>query len=301
MEEIFQQELVSSLSTTQTMRDQQPQSTTPEGISIISTATTAKTDDEKAESDSMISISTQASKVSSQGSSKIYDDSTEITQRLATSTASVVSNNYQQSQLTTSEGISTTTTAKIDDEKTESNPTISTQASKIPSQGSSKIYDSTEITQRLATSTASVVSDNYHKETPEVNEETTETNYELPATPETNHELPEPVQETQEPNQEVSEKSEEKSSNTERSFEISKTQTPQYENALQQQPTQVSVTQVSDDQKKKESTVDSVVDKIYGIVKTTTSLFSEESGDEFKSVEISIESEKIEDEEEETR
>lgn len=234
-EEILQLDLASSpdLSTIQSMTDQQPQSTTPGGISIISTATTA--DDKKTESDPMISISTQASMVSSQGSSKLYDDSTEITQR-------------------------------------------------------------------WATSTASVVSDNYHKETPEVNQETTETNYELPATPETNHESPEPVQETQEPNQEVSEESEEKSSNTERSFEVSKTQTPQYENTSQQQSTEASVTQVSDDQKKKESTVDSVVDKIYGIVKTTTSLFSEESDGDSESVEISIEkSEKIEDEEEETR
>ncbi|TGZ49700.1 uncharacterized protein Impe3 [Temnothorax longispinosus] len=238
-EELLQLETVtaSPTSTTQSMKDQQPQSTTPQGISIIPTATTAKVHDQKTDIP-MVLTSTQANKVSSQGSSKIYDDSTEIAQL-------------------------------------------------------------------FVTSTASVVSDNYHKETPEVNEETTETNYELPATPETNHELPEPVQETQEPNQEVSEESAEKSPNTERSSgEVSTTQTPRHDVVSQQQSTQASVTQVSDDQKKTEPSVDSVVDKIHGIVRTTTSLFSEESdgSDESKSVGTSIEkSEQIEDEEEETR
>lgn len=211
----------------------------------------------------------------------------------------------QQSQSTTPVGISiisTASTAKVHDERIES-PTMST--STLASRGSSKTNDDpTEVVQRLATSTASVVSD--HKETPEVNEETTEKNYELQATPETNHESPEPVQETPESNQEIPEQSEGKFSNTERSFrKVSiQTQTPQYNDASRQQSTQASVTQVSDDQKKKEPTVDSVVDEIYGIVKTTTSLFSEESDDtdESKSVEISIEkSEKIEDEEEDTR
>lgn len=209
----------------------------------------------------------------------------------------------QQSQSTTPVGISiisTASTAKVHDERIES-PTMST--STLASRGSSKTNDDpTEVVQRLAT--ASVVSD--HKETPEVNEETTEKNYELQATPETNHESPEPVQETPESNQEIPEQSEGKFSNTERSFrKVSiQTQTPQYNDASRQQSTQASVTQVSDDQKKKEPTVDSVVDEIYGIVKTTTSLFSEESDDtdESKSVEISIEkSEKIEDEEEDTR
>lgn len=214
-------------------------------------------------------------------------------------------------QSTTPEGISiisTATTAKVQNERTKI-PMISTstQANNVPSQGSSKIYDdSTEMAQRLATSTVSVVSDNYHKETPEVNEETTETNYELPATPETNHELPESVHESQESSQEVSEESEENSSNQHFFGEVSTSQTSQYDPS-QLQSTQASVTQVSNDQKKKKPTVDSVVDEIYGIVKTTTSFFSEESdtndnSDQSKSVEISIEkSEKIEDEEEETR
>lgn len=214
----------------------------------------------------------------------------------------------QQSQSTTPEGISiipTATTAKVHDEKTET-PIISTStlASEASSQGSLKTYDPIDVAQQLSTSTASIVFD--HKETPEVNAETTETNYELSATPETNHESPEPVQETPESNQEVPEESEEKSSITERSSgKVStQTQTPQYNDASRQQSTQASVTQGSDDQKKKEPTVDSVVHEIYGIVKTTTSPFSEDSddSDESKSVEISIEkSEKIEDEEEETR
>lgn len=237
-EEILQLELAtsSSLPTTQSMKDQQSQSTTPEGIFIISTATTAKVHDKKTETPMM---------------------------------------------------------------------STSTLTSEISSQGSSTTYEPTEVAQRLATSIASVVSDNGHRETPEVNEETTEKNYELSATPETNHESPEPVQEIPESNQEVPEKSEEKFLNTERSIDAISTQsqTPQY-NVTRQQSTQASVTQVSDDQKKKKPTVDSVVDEIYGIVKTTTSLFSEESddADESKSVETSIEkSEKIEEEEEETR
>lgn len=209
------------------MKQQQPQSTTPEGISIISTTTTAKTQDERTETPMMLT-STLENKVSNQESSKTYDRST------------------------------------------------------------------TEVSQRLQTSIASTISDNDHKETPEVNEETTEMNYELPATPETNHESPEPVQETQESNQEVSEENEEKSSSTE--SEISTIQIPQ-------QSTQASVTEVSDDQKTTEPTVDSVVDKIHGIVKTTTSPFSEDSDEnESKGVDISIEKkEKIEDEKEEIR
>lgn len=237
-EEVFLVDVGTSsmISTTQSMKDQQSQSTTPKEISIIPTATTAKVHDEKTETPIIISTSTLASEVSSQGTLKTYDP--------------------------------------------------------------------IDVAQQLPTSTASVVFD--HKETPEINAETTETNYELPGTPETNHESPEPVQETPESNQEVPEESEEKSSITERSSgKVStQTQTPQYNAASQQQSTQASVTQGSDDQRKKEPTVDSVVHEIYGIVKTTTSPFSEESddSDESKNVEISIEkSEKIEDEEEETR
>lgn len=214
----------------------------------------------------------------------------------------------QQLQSTTPKGISiisTATTAQVHDASTEI-PTISisTQASEESSQGPSKIYDnSTEVAQRLVTSTASAASDIHHIEIPEVNEETTEMNYELTGTPETNHESPEPAQETQEPNQEVSEENAENTSNTERSFDkIPKTQVLQYNDSSQS--TQASITQVSDDPKKKDPTVDSVVSEIYGIVKTTTSFFNDESdsSDQSKTVEISIEkSEKIEDEKEETR
>ncbi|EGI58851.1 hypothetical protein G5I_12965 [Acromyrmex echinatior] len=227
-EEILQLVTSSSISTTQSMKKQQPQSTTPEGISTISTATTAKVHEERTESiisTPIISTSTLANELSSQSSSKTYDNSTEVAQRLATSTASVVSD---------------------------------------------------------------------HKETPEVNQETIETNYELPVTPETNHESPEPVQEIPESNQEVIQN--EESSNTERSFGKVSTQIQTQQQAL--------ITQVLNFQKTKKPTVDSVVDEIHRIVKTTTSLFSDESddSDESKSVETSIEkSEKIDEEEEETR
>jgi len=236
----------------------------------------------------------------------------EISQIESTTSSSISTTQSKQltqsSQSTMPEGIfiiSTATTAKVHNEKTETPKTsTSTLASEVSSQGSSKIYDDpTEVLRRLAASTASASDSNY--ETPEMNEEMTETNYELPATPETNHESPEPVQETPESDQEVPEESEEKFSNTERSsFEVSsQTQTPQYNDASQQQSTQASVTQISDEKKKK-ATVDSVVDEIYGIVKTTTSLFSDDldDTDESKSGEISIEtSEKIEDEKEEIR
>ncbi|KYN34522.1 hypothetical protein ALC56_11009 [Trachymyrmex septentrionalis] len=100
-EKILQLELVtsSSISTTQSMKKQQPQSTTPEGISIISTATTAKVHEERTEisiiSTPIISTSTLTNEISSQSSSKTYDNSTEVAQRLATSTASVVSDHKE--------------------------------------------------------------------------------------------------------------------------------------------------------------------------------------------------------------
>ncbi|KAL0128216.1 hypothetical protein PUN28_003460 [Cardiocondyla obscurior] len=235
VEEISQIELTtsSSISTTQSLKDQKLQSTTPEGIYIISTSTTAKVHDGRTEIPTA-STSTLTSNVSNQGSSKIYDDSIETTSQYLT--------------------------------------------------------------------ISSIVTDSYHKETPEINEETTEKNYESPATPETNHELPEATQESQESNQEVSEESEEKSSTTVRfSEQVSKTS--RRDNTFRRQSAQISVTQVSNDQKTKEPTIDSVVSKIHGIVKTTTSLFNDDfDDDESKSVETSIEkSEKIEDEEEETR
>lgn len=228
----------------------------------------------------------------------------ETSQESLITKSSTESTEHQQSQSTTLKETSVTTTAttaKIHDGKTKAPEMLATfPVSETSSQGSSKIYDDlTEAAQHVETSISSSLVD--HQESPEVNEETAEINYELPATPETNHELPESVQETQESNQEVPEKSEEFSTIANSSSD----ETLQYDNVLQQQSTQISVTKATDGQKKKEPTVDSVVDEIYGIVKTTASPFSEESdiSSESKSaMGISIEKmESIEDEEDETR
>lgn len=216
---------------------------------------------------------------------------------------------YQQPQSTTLAGtsmITTATTTKVPNEKTETLEMLaSIPVSQTSSQGSSKIYDDlTEVTQHAATSISSGLID--HEESPEVNEEMAEINYELPATPETNYELPEPVQETQESNQEYPEKNEDFST-TENSFsKTPKDEILQHGDVSQQQSIQISVTRAMDNQRKKEPTVDSIVDEIYGIVKTSTSPFSEESDiiDEStkSAAEILIEKmETIEDEEEETR
>lgn len=214
---------------------------------------------------------------------------------------------HQQSQSTTPRGtsmITTATTTKIRDEKTETPEILASISVSQTSSQSSEIYDDlTEAAQQAETSISSSLVD--HEESPEVNEETAEMNYESPATPEANHELPEPVQETQESNQEFPEKGEEFLT-IENSFsETPKDETLQYDDVSQQQSTQISVTKAMDGQKKREPTVDSVVDEIYGIVKTSTSPFSEDSDitSESKSaMEISIEKiETIEDEEEETR
>jgi len=208
---------------------------------------------------------------------------------------------HQQSQSTTPEGISTTTSAatmnvhdrtQTPELSSTSTPSTSTPMGKVSSQGSSKTYgDFTKAAQHATSTIFSVVFDGNHEELPEVNEETTEANYEYTATPETNHESPEPVQEIQESNQEFPEKSEEEKSST--------------TDTSQQQSTQISVTETLDGQKKKEPSVDSIIDEIYGIVKTTTSPFSEESDSSDKSksmMGVAIDKmESIEDEEEETR
>ncbi|KAL6432100.1 hypothetical protein ACFW04_006667 [Cataglyphis niger] len=198
---------------------------------------------------------------------------------------------YQQSQSTIPVEISmitTATTTKVYDEKIET-PEILVSIPVNQSLGSSEIYGNlTEATQHAETSLSTGFVN--HEESPEVNEELAEMNYESPATPETNHELPESMQETQESNQELPEKSQE---------------FLQHDEISQQQSTQISVTKAMDGQKKREPTVDSVVDEIYGIVKTSTSPFSEESditGESKSATGISIEKmETIEDEEEETR
>ncbi|XP_011266262.1 uncharacterized protein LOC105257379 [Camponotus floridanus] len=235
----------------------------------------------------------------------------EISQESLTKSPTTQSMVYQQPQSTTLAGtsmITTATTTKVPNDKTETLEMLaSIPISQTSSQGSSKIYDDfTEVTQHAETSISSGLID--HEESPEVNEEMAEINYELSATPETNYELPELVQEeTPESNQEFPEKSEEFSI-TENSFsKTSKDEILQHDDVSQQQSIQISsVTKAMDSQKKKDPTVDSVVDEIYGIVKTSTSPFSEESDiiDESKSATgILIEkmTETIEDEEEETR
>lgn len=128
------------------------------------------------------------------------------------STSATQSMIYQQSQSTIpveTSMITTATTTKVYDEKIETPEILaSIPVSQTSSQGSSEIYnDLTEATQHAETSTLSGLVD--HEESPEINEEMAEMNYESPATPETNQELPEPVQETQESNQKLPEKSEE--------------------------------------------------------------------------------------------
>lgn len=232
----------------------------------------------------------------------------EVSQESLTKSPTTQSMVYQQPQSTTLAGtsmITTATTTKVPNEKTETLEMLaSIPVSQTSSRGSSKIYgDLTEVTQHAETSILSGLID--HEELPEVNEEMAEMNYELPATPETNYELPESVQETQESNQELPEKSEDFST-TENSFsKTPKDEILQHDDVSQQQSIQISVTKAMDNQKKKEPTVDSIVDEIYGIVKTSTSPFREESDiiDESKNAaEILIEKmETIEDEEEETR
>ncbi|XP_029165656.1 uncharacterized protein LOC114936578 isoform X2 [Nylanderia fulva] len=221
--------------------------------------------------------------------------------KLPTSTELIEHEQSQSTTLKETSMTSTATTAKIHDEKTKTPEMVaSILVSETSNQGSSEIYDDlTEAAQHVETSISSSLSN--HEETPEVNEEMAEINYESPATPEANHELPELVQETQESNQEVPEKSEEYST----IVNFSKDETLQYDNMSQQQSTQISVTRAMDSQKKKEPTVDSVVDEIYEIVKTSTSPFSEEpdiTSESKSAMGISMDKiETIEDEEDETR
>ncbi|XP_032679065.1 uncharacterized protein LOC116847792 isoform X3 [Odontomachus brunneus] len=225
------------LPTIQSMKHQQPQSTTPKATSAISTAATTAMHSEVAGTSSSISPANFVTKVSSHGSSETYDDLTKTVQRMEASTASVPAS-----------------------------------------------FD--------------------HEESPEVNEETAETNY---ATPETNHELPEPMLEFQELNQEVSEVSEgNKTPTNENAF----SGTPEIESssdddASPQRSTQATVSGTPDDSKRKEPTIDSIVDEIYVIVRPTMSPLIEDSNVTDKSkgmTGISIEKmENIEDEEEETR
>lgn len=218
---------------------------------------------------------------------------------------------YSQPQSTTSTMIFDVTvvnTAVVHDEKIET-PQVSsnlTQLIEVSSQGSSQIYgDLMETTRYLEISTVNVLTACNGETSSEMNEETVETNY---VTPETNHESPEPVQEFQESNQEIPEKNEETKFTIVENFSSEKLKpvaSRLSNNVSQQQSTRVSVAEVTDSQKKKGPTIDSVVGEIYGIVKSTTSPLIEESDPTNESKEvtgISIEKmESIEDDEEETR
>ncbi|XP_011152873.1 uncharacterized protein LOC105191279 isoform X3 [Harpegnathos saltator] len=201
-----------------------------------------------------------------------------LTNSAVQSSSTTQSMKHQQLQSTTPKttpAISTIATTAVHS-KTTGTPKLSSTSPSIPieasSHGLSETYN--DLTKAVQPSTTSVSTSYDHEETPEVNEETAETNY---ATPETNHESPEPVQETQEPNQEISE----------------------------QQSKQVTVSETQANLKKKEPTIDSVVDEIYVIVKPTISPLIDISNitDMSKGTTgISIEKmESIEDEEEETR
>lgn len=229
------------------------------------------------------------------------------------SSATTLPMKHQQSLSTTPEGISVTTTVtKAHDKETEISQLSSTPMNKILNQDSSETSNLSEVVQHVESSPVSVVfNSDDHEESPEVNEEMVEINYESPATPETNHESPEVVQETQEFNQEFPEKSEEEkfltviNSSVNFFSEAPIIGTSLHDVVLQQQLIQTSMTDemLDDKQKKKKPTIDSVVDEIYGIVKTTSSPFIEDMSDESKSItELSIEKiESIEDEEDETR
>jgi len=136
----------------------------------------------------------------------------------------------------------------------------------------------TEAAQHMETLATSV----HQEEASEVNAETTETNY---ATPETNHE-------TQEPNQELPEKSEEevfsKHSST---TEILVEETSRYSGTSSVTSSVTPNGQLS---------VDSIVDGIYEIVKTTASSFDEDTKDPHNESKSAVTS-KSEEEEEETR
>ncbi|XP_032679064.1 uncharacterized protein LOC116847792 isoform X2 [Odontomachus brunneus] len=198
------------LPTIQSMKHQQPQSTTPKATSAISTAATTAMHSEVAGTSSSISPANFVTKVSSHGSSETYDDLTKTVQRMEASTASVPAS-----------------------------------------------FD--------------------HEESPE------------------------------ELNQEVSEVSEgNKTPTNENAF----SGTPEIESssdddASPQRSTQATVSGTPDDSKRKEPTIDSIVDEIYVIVRPTMSPLIEDSNVTDKSkgmTGISIEKmENIEDEEEETR
>ncbi|KOC65298.1 hypothetical protein WH47_09877 [Habropoda laboriosa] len=140
-----------------------------------------------------------------------------------------------------------------------------------------------------------------HQESPEVNEETPETNY---ATPEMNYEMAEDVHAVQETNEEVPEENQEwipSHGNVETGSEIV---------TAMGKPTDSSVNRESMDEneeKKKEPTIDSVVQDVYEILKPTPSKFvdqdvTEVSGESKNVLGVPVDkTENVEDEDDETR
>ncbi|KZC08045.1 hypothetical protein WN55_09108 [Dufourea novaeangliae] len=107
-----------------------------------------------------------------------------------------------------------------------------------------------------------------HQESPEVNAETPETNY---ATPETNYETPEDVQDVQETNEEVPEENHhEWSLSTVDTNASSATETTAGSTSISTGSLSV---EESIEQKKKEPTVESVVQEVYEILRPTPSEF----------------------------
>ncbi|XP_076624055.1 ecdysone-inducible gene E3 isoform X1 [Colletes latitarsis] len=163
---------------------------------------------------------------------------------------------------------------------------------------------SSEISNESTDATSQAIEDSsVHQEAPEVNEETPELNY---ATPEANYEAPEDVHGVQEANQEIPEENQGSSSMSIDARTPSITET----NATVSGPTNATLDQQGSidetKQKKKEPTVDTVIQEVYEIVKSTPSVFLDEDavylGESKSATPISVEKTEImEDEDDENR
>ncbi|XP_076761525.1 ecdysone-inducible gene E3 [Xylocopa sonorina] len=139
-----------------------------------------------------------------------------------------------------------------------------------------------------------------HQESPEVNEETAEINY---ATPETNYEVAEEVHGTQETNQEVPEENHEQIAPSYASTETKSEATTGPGNPVDSSTERGSI--AAYEVKKKEPTIDSVVQDVYQILKPTPSKFVDDvepSGESKSVLAFSVEKmESVEEEDDETR
>ncbi|CAK9800891.1 hypothetical protein ANTQUA_LOCUS2614 [Anthophora quadrimaculata] len=141
-----------------------------------------------------------------------------------------------------------------------------------------------------------------HQEPPEVNEETPETNY---ATPETNYEMAEDVHVTQETNEEIPEENYELTS-ADSNMETRPEIVHVTDNPTVSPVNRESINQ-TEEEKKKEPTIDSVVQDVYEILKPTPSKFVDEdtvvtSGESKNILGVPVETiENVEDEDDETR